>query len=153
MSDTQPTASTASKPNPAARYLFMLLLGLVIGVIGTVMALRAIDGGKTWQDHYPHATMHLLQAHAAQLGAKVKGNRCSATDSLPHLHALRTLANDLEPAFPGLADDARFADHAAAMRATLDGALASPPLSCEGLGETASKVGESCKACHQDFRT
>lgn len=153
MSDTQPTPPASGKPSPAARYLFMLLLGLVIGVVGTVMALRAIDGSKTWQDHYPYATMHLFQAHAAQLGAKVKGNRCSATDSLPHLQALRTLANDLEPAFPGLADDARFAEHSAAMRATLDRALASPPLSCEGLGETASSIGESCKACHRDFRT
>lgn len=153
MSDPQSTAPTTGKPNAAARYLFMLLIGLVIGVVGTVMVLNAIDKGKSWRDRYPYATMHLLQAHSAQLAGKVKGNRCTVSDSLPHLQALRTLANDLEPAFPGLADDARFEEHSATMRSALDRALANPPTSCETLGEAASKVGESCRACHQDFRT
>ena len=62
------------------------------------------------------------------------------------------MANDIEPAFPGLSDDKRFIEHASKMRASLDAALASPPLNCAGVGTTAGKVGEACKACHQDFR-
>lgn len=151
---TEPKShAPAARPNAAARYLFMLLIGLVVGVVGTVMTLNAIESGKSWRDRYPLATMHLLQAHSAQLAAKVKGNRCTVSDSLPHLQALRTLANDLEPAFPGLADDARFSEHSASMRASLDGALANPPGDCESLGEVTSKVGESCRSCHQGFRT
>lgn len=152
MSDTKSQA-TAAKPSAAARYLFMLLIGLVIGVVGTVMTLNAIESGKSWRDHYPLATMHLLQAHSAQLAAKAKGNRCTVSDSLPHLQALRTLANDLEPAFPGLADDARFSEHSATMRASLDRALANPPGNCESLDQVREQVGESCRSCHQGFRT
>ena len=79
-------------------------------------------------------------------------NRCAATDVLPNLKALRVMADDLEPAFPDLADDQRFAEHASKMRARLDAALASPPLNCAGVGTTAQGIGETCKACHQDFR-
>jgi hypothetical protein len=114
-------------PSAAGRYLFLFLLGLAVGVVAVVMVLRAVDARKTWQDHYPHATMQLMQAHMAQLGASAEANRCAATDTLPHLQALRVLANDIEPAFPGLRDDARFSVHGSKLRATLDGVLSAPP--------------------------
>jgi len=79
-------------------------------------------------------------------------NRCNATDVLPHLQALRVSANDLEAAFPDLRDDARFKTAASAMRAAADKAVANPPLTCEGVGAAMKSLGESCKACHQDFR-
>lgn len=140
------------KPSAAGRYFFMFLLGLALGVVAVVMLLRALEGRKTWQDRYPHAAMHLLSAHMAQLRGKIEANRCNPTDVLPHLQSIRSLGNDFEPAFPGLADDRRFVEHAAQFRAVLDAALASPPLNCTGAGEAASRIGEACKACHQDFR-
>lgn len=145
-------SSQPARPPSASRYLFLFLLGLAIGIIGIVMVLRAIEGRKTWEDHFPDAVMHVMQAHAAQLGAATKANRCGATDVLPHLQTLRYLANDLEPALPGLSDDARFTEHASHFRATLDSALATPPLNCAGVEATLKQVGEACKACHQDFR-
>ena len=84
--------------------------------------------------------------------ADIDQNRCSATDTLPHLQALRTMANDIQPAFPDLRDDARFSKHASDLRATLDAALGSPPLNCAGVGTTLARIGENCKACHQEFR-
>ncbi|QOW23081.1 cytochrome c [Novilysobacter avium] len=135
-----------------AKYIILILVGLAIGVLATVMLLRALEGRKTWQDHFPGAAMHMMEAHAAQLGGKIKANRCSASDSQPHIKALRTVSDDLEPAFPGLADDARFAGHAGDLRATLDAALATPAEGCESLIATAGKIGDNCKACHQDFR-
>jgi cytochrome c556 len=153
MSNPQPdTSHDGKRPANGAKYLILLLVGLVIGVIATVMVLRAVEGRKDWQDHFPEAAMRVMAAHSAQLQISMKGNRCSATDTLPLLQALRTIANDLEPALPGLSDDKRFAEHASRFRATLDAALASPPLNCEGLAETTRKIGEDCKACHQDFR-
>ena len=137
------------KPSNAGRYLFLLLLGLVLGAIGTVMALRAIDARK---DHFPEALMHVQQWHMGQLKADMEQNRCNATDVLPHLQALRMTANDLDAAFPDLRDDARFGDAASKMRATLDSALASPPLNCAGVQALMKDVGGACKACHQDFR-
>ena len=141
--------ATPARKSHASRYLFLFLLGLVVGAIGTVMALRAIDARK---DHFHEAVMHVQAWHAGQLKAGLDANRCSATDALPHLLALRTLANDLEPAFPDLADDERFAGHASKLRATLDGAIAAPPQGCAAVGQALGDVGAACKACHQDFR-
>jgi cytochrome c556 len=148
---TPPGGTAKARPSAAGRYLFLFLLGLVLGAVGVVMGLRAIDARKTWQDHYPHAAMRLMQAHASQLAASADANRCSPTDLLPHLQSLRSLGNDLEPAFGELGTDKRFIAHAGQFRATLDSALASPPLNCNSLKDVQAKVGETCKACHQDF--
>lgn len=140
---------TPKKSSAASRYFFLFLIGLVIGAIATVMAMRAI---KARQDPFPDSLMHVNDWHMGQLKATVDANRCAATDVLPHLEALRALGNDLEPAFPDLADDQRFKDHASKYRAAVDAARASPPLNCAGAGTTLKTLGESCKACHQDFR-
>ena len=136
-------------PSNASRYLFLLILGLVLGAVATVMALRALEQRK---DHFPDALMHVQQWHMGQLKGDMEQNRCNATDVLPHLQALRVSANDLEAAFPDLRDDARFKTAASAMRAAADKAVANPPLTCEGVGAAMKSLGESCKACHQDFR-
>jgi hypothetical protein len=133
----------------AQRYLFLFLIGLAMGIIGTVMAMRALDARK---DHFPGSVMQVQQWHMAQLKADVDQNRCAATDTLPHLQALRTMANDIQPAFADLRDDTRFSKHASDFRATLDSALSSPPLNCAGVGTALAKIGEDCKSCHQDFR-
>jgi crotonobetainyl-CoA:carnitine CoA-transferase CaiB-like acyl-CoA transferase len=135
--------------NRAARYLFMALLGLVTGVVATVMVTRALHERK---DHYPESVMYVMQAHMAALKRNVSENRCAATDTLPHLNTLRHLANDFEPAFGGLREDAAFTRHASDMRATMDAALASPPLNCAGVQAAMGRIGEGCKACHDDYR-
>jgi hypothetical protein len=152
---TTPEAATpkpAGTPSAATRYAFMFLVGLVVGAIAVVMLLRTLEARKTWQDHYPEAAMHMFQAHMAQLKASVEANRCGATDIIPHLRTLRTVANDIEPAFGDLREDARFTRHASQLRATLDDTLASPPLNCAGVDAAAGRIGEACKACHQEFR-
>lgn len=150
MSDPNPSsanAATTSRNGP--KYLFLLLLGLVIGIVATVMALRAIDARR---DHFPKSVMQVQQWHLGKLKASVEQNRCGATDTLPHLQALRTMANDIEPAFPDLRDDERFSRAASQLRSDLDAALSSPPLNCDGVTSAMKTLGDSCKACHQDFR-
>jgi len=137
------------KPSAASRYLFLFLLGLVVGAICTVMALRALQAR---QDPFPHSVMHVMGKHAGQLADKVKQNRCAATDTIPHVRTLRAMANDLELAFPDLADDARFKSHTSQFRADLDAALSSPPTECAAASALVEKVGGDCKACHQDFK-
>lgn len=136
-------------PSAASRYLVLFVIGLVVGLVAAVMLMRAIDARR---DKYPSSVMHVLQAQLGGLRANVEGNRCAATDTLPRLQALRVLSNDFEPAFKGLADDTRFRGHASHMRATLDKALASPPLNCAGVEAVVASIADSCKACHQDFR-
>src|SRR3546814_10810039 len=116
---TPPEANPAkpAKPSAASRYLIVFLVGLVIGAVALVMILRTVEARKTWQDHYPHAAMHLFDAHMAQLKASTEANRCGATDTLPHLQALRVVANDLEPAFGDLGDDPHLPTHPRAHRA------------------------------------
>lgn len=161
MSTPKPQATPANPDSPrpprkppsaASRYLFVFLLGLVIGIVALVMVLRALDGRKGWQDHYPVATMQLMSAHSAQLREKLAANRCGATDVLPHLQALRVLGNDIDPAFGEMAENTRFAAHTGGFRATVDKALESPPMSCTSLKGTLDAIGADCKACHTDFR-
>jgi hypothetical protein len=74
--DRMPTEGKPVNPpsgNAAMRYLFLFVLGLVVGVIGTVMAVRALDARK---DHFPESVMHLFAAHMDMLDANVSGNRC-----------------------------------------------------------------------------
>lgn len=150
MSDPNPASATpAAQSRNGGKYLFLLLLGLVIGIVATVMALRAIDARR---DHFPKSVMQVQQWHLGQLKASVEQNRCGATDTLPHLQALRTMANDIEPAFPDLRDDERFSRSASQLRSDLDASLSSPPLNCDGVTSTMKTLGDACKACHQDFR-
>ncbi len=136
------------KSSAFGRYFFVFLLGLALGGVATVMLINAWNER---QDHFDDGLMHVQAWHFKQLGGKVQENRCAATDIIPHLKALRTMADDLEPAFPGLSDDERFIKQASAMRASLDTALSSPPINCEGVRAVAGKIEESCKGCHQDF--
>jgi cytochrome c556 len=135
--------------NAASRYFFLFLLGLAVGIVATVMALRALDARK---DHYPESVMHVMAAHIDALSTAVKQNRCTATDTLPHLQALRTMANDIEPAFGDLREDARFGQHASDLRASLDEVLANPPIACPAVEAALEKIGGNCKACHKEFR-
>lgn len=154
-SSRAPAPPGAPRPAPgsmASRYFFMLLIGLFAGAMGVVMVLRAIEARKTWEDRFPHAAMQVMTAHAARLKGTVAANRCGAADILPHVQALRVLANDLEPAFPGLEDDARFSGHAVRMRVTLDQVLESPPTACPDAEAALVEINRACRACHQDFR-
>ena len=145
MSDPAPVR----KPSTASRYLFVLIAGLLIGVIATVMGMRALQAR---QDHFPDSLMTVMAKQAQLLGESQKQNRCSVADTTPRLQTLRALANDLETAFPGLRDDERFQQHASRFRATLNDALAKPPTDCAALAAAVQKIGSDCKSCHQDFK-
>ncbi|MBS0230308.1 MAG: cytochrome c [Proteobacteria bacterium] len=141
--------TTAARPSSAKRYLFVMLLGLVIGGVAAVMGMRAL---QERQDPFPDALMHVQGWHMGQLDDAVKANKCSPTDALPHLQALRMTAGDIENAFPDLRDDQRFSSAAAALRAATDKAIAAPPLSCAALTATIKSVGETCSGCHRDYK-
>ncbi|WDS36694.1 hypothetical protein [Pseudoxanthomonas sp.] len=132
----------------ASRFLFLFLLGLLVGVIATVMAMRALQARK---DPFPHSVMHVMDKQTEVLKQNIAQNRCTSSDALPRLQTLRAVGNDLETAFPDLAEDQRFVTHASQLRATLDGALSAPPAGCPDTQATLAKIGEACKACHDDF--
>jgi len=137
------------RPSAAKRYLVVLIVGLLAGAICGVMALRALQAR---QDPFPEALMQVMARQSSELRAAAQANRCTTSDVLPRLQALRAMANDVETAFPGLAEDTRFAAAASGLRASLDQALAAPPSDCAQLGEVNKQVGENCKTCHADFK-
>ncbi len=146
MSDPTPPVRSQSK---ASRYLIVLILGLLIGVVATVMAMRAIQERK---DHFPDSLMTVLAKQSQLLRESQQQNRCAPNEVTPRMQTMRALSNDLDLAFPELKDDARFQRHASQFRATLNDALSSPPADCAALAVSLQKLGDDCKACHQDFR-
>lgn len=146
MSDPIPPVRSQSK---ASRYLIVLVLGLLIGVVATVMAMRAIQARK---DHFPDSLMNVLAKQSQLLRQSQQQNRCTPNEVMPRMQTMRALSNDLDLAFPELKDDARFQRHASQLRATLNDALATPPADCAALAVSLQKLAEDCKACHQDFR-
>jgi len=132
----------------ASRFLFLFLLGLLVGAVATVMAMRALQAR---QDPFPDSVMHVMSKQTEVLKQNLAANRCTTSDAVPRLQTLRAVSNDLETAFPDLAEDQRFVTHAGQLRATLDGALSAPPAGCPDTKATLAKVGEACKACHDDF--
>ncbi len=144
-----PTPDSPKSGSASMRYLFVCVLGLVIGIVATVMLMRA---WQARQDPLPKAIMEVQKFHMGALKHNLEQNRCAATDTIPHLQTLRRTADDLESAFPELAKDDRFVRHASDFRKVLDASLASPPMNCEGVKQTLSLIGDQCKACHDDFR-
>ena len=143
-------SANTPKTSHASRYFFMFLIGLVMGAVLAVMGLRALQAR---QDPFPDSVMHVMQKHSGLLAKTIEENRCAATDTAPHLRTLRAMTNDLEIAFPGLADDERFRTHASQFRAKLDAGLSKPPTECASAEKISASIKESCKACHQDFRS
>ena len=143
-------SASTPKTSHAPRYFFMFLIGLVMGAVLAVMGLRALQAR---QDPFPDSVMHVMQKHSGLLAKTIEENRCAATDTAPHLRTLRAMTNDLEIAFPGLADDERFRTHASQFRAKLDAGLSTPPTECASAEKISASIKESCKACHQDFRS
>ncbi|HYG06065.1 MAG TPA: hypothetical protein VD865_06590 [Stenotrophomonas sp.] len=142
-------SSQPRRPSAAYRYLFMALIGLLVGIVATVMLLRALEARR---DPFPHALMHVMAHQTKLLLQAQKQNRCTTADALPRLQSLRYLSNDLEAAFPSLRDDRRYAEHARNLRSALDQSLAEAPANCGALATVNTRIGEACKACHQDFR-
>ena len=143
------TASPSPGQTTAYRYLFVLALGLLIGLVATVMVGRALQARR---DPFPDSLMQVMQRQSHLLQQAQQQNRCSLADSVPRLQALRLLSNDLDLAFPHLQHDRRFQAHASAYRGRLNDALAAPPADCTALATLVQAVQDDCRACHQDFR-
>jgi hypothetical protein len=130
------------------RNVFLIVLGLVIGILGTVMAMASLKHGPS----FPESLMKVQAHHLGALDGNVKNNHCAAADNLPHLRMLRSLANDIEPAFLPIEKEQDFRQKAGDLRASLDAQIAGPPSTCPAVREAQEKIAKACKACHDEFR-
>lgn len=129
-----------------ARSALLMLLGLVIGVLGTVFTMKALAE----RDPLPKAVMDVMGHHMGALGQALKTKQCDAAQINEHLSRLQSAASDIGDAFPGAEQD--FLDHAGRLRQALQGAVQTHPTDCPALAQVLKPVGDSCESCHQQYR-
>ena len=130
------------------RHALLIVLGLVIGIIGTVMAMNALNSGPSW----PKNLMAMQGFHMRSLNTNIKQNHCAVTDNLPHLQTLRALSNDIEPIFLPVENEQDFRKKASDLRASIDAVIAVPPADCAAVSAATTRIGRECKGCHDEFR-
>jgi len=128
------------------RVALLILLGLVIGVIGTVNVVSALNA----RNPMPKAVMHTMDYHMAQLKHALKGRQCAATTIQHHLERLQSTATDIVPVF-GIAEK-DFTDDASQLQTRVQQALQAAPADCTALAAAIKPINETCKSCHQQYR-
>ena len=128
------------------RAAVLLVLGLVIGIIGTVFAMNALRA----RNPFPHSVMAVMAYHAGALNASVKAGTCDAGASQQHLTRLLEASSDIKEAFPGV--DQPFLDEIAKLRDTTQAAMQTAPATCAALAGAIKPIGETCQSCHLHYR-
>jgi len=128
------------------RVALMILLGLVIGILGTVNVMNVLSE----RNPMPKAVMHTMGYHMGELTRAIKANQCDAVKIQHHLARLDSTASDITPVF-GM-DDKDFADHARQLQNHLQQAVQAAPATCAALATVIKPVNDSCKSCHQKYR-
>ncbi|WP_199099996.1 cytochrome c [Dyella sp. ASV21] len=129
------------------RAALLIVLGLVIGVIGTVVGLNA----QRQQQPMSHAVMAVMAHHAGALSQSMKNRQCDAAQTQQHLTRLLQTSADIKDAFPGGVDQP-FLDEIAKLQATTEAALKAAPADCAALASAFKPIGETCQSCHQQYR-
>ena len=130
------------------RSLVLLLVGLAVGALCTVILVNTLRRGTA----YPNAVMAVMGQQMKALDKSVKQSRCASADLTPRLQTLRFVANDIEPAFADMQDEAQFGRYASDLRAAADAALMTPPASCTAAIAAISNLDKACDSCHRDYK-
>jgi hypothetical protein len=130
------------------RSLVLFVVGLLVGALCTVIAINALNRGTA----YDHAVMAMMGQQMKALDRSIKQSRCTSADLTPRLQTLRFVANDIEPAFTDMQDEAQFGRYASDLRAAADSALMTPPASCTAATAALSNLDKACDSCHRDYK-
>lgn len=128
------------------RAALLIVLGLVIGILGTVFTMRALSE----RNPFPEALMVTMGFHRHQLGQAVKGQRCEAATNLDQLQHMQMIAADIPAAFPDAPQP--FKDLAGKLHTSLQTAVQSAPADCPALAAVLKPVDQVCQECHQQYR-
>ena len=128
------------------RAALLILLGLAIGVLGTVNVMNALAA----RNPMPKAVMHTMGYHLGELKQELKTQQCDAAQIQHHLLRMQSTATDILPTF-GITDKA-FVDDANQLQTRLQQATVSAPATCAALAAALKPVGETCQNCHRQFR-
>lgn len=128
------------------RVALLILLGLVIGIIGTANVMNTLAA----RNPMPRAVMQTLDYHMSAMGHALKARQCAAADMRQHLDRLQSTATDIAPVF-GVVDQG-FTDAAKQLQTRISQALQSPPADCAALAAVMKPIGAACKSCHDKYR-
>lgn len=128
------------------RAALLILLGLVIGVIGTSQVMNALAE----RNPMPKAVMHTMGYHMGELRQAMKSQQCDAAKIQQHLLRMQSTATDILPTF-GIADP-EFATDANRLESSLQQAIAAAPATCAALTTALKPVGAACHDCHEKYR-
>jgi hypothetical protein len=128
--------------------LVLFVVGLLVGVVFTVILVNTLNRGTS----YPKAVMSVMGQQMKAMDRSIKQSRCASTDLTPRLQTLRFVANDIEPAFADMHDEAQFGRYASDLRAAADSALMTPPASCSAATATLKNLSKACDSCHRDYK-
>lgn len=128
------------------RAALLILLGLAIGVIGSVNVMNALAE----RNPMPKAVMHTMKYHMVALEQAVQANQCVAAKVQPHLLRLESTATDILPVFGSGVKG--FTDYANKLQRNLQQAVAAAPASCAALAAAIKPVNDTCDACHREYR-
>jgi cytochrome c556 len=128
------------------RAALLIVLGLVIGVIGTVFSMNALRE----RNPLPHSVMVVMSHHFGELTGAVKARQCDAAKTHMQLSSLLAISQDIGPAFPGV--DKPFLDAADKLHAAVQDASVAAPTDCPALAAALKPIGQACQSCHQQYR-
>ena len=128
------------------RVALMILLGLVIGVLGTTQVMSVLAA----RNPMPKAVMETMGYHMGALSQALKAKQCDPAQSLHHLQRMQSTATDIVPVFS--IDEKSFTDKAGELQNHLQQSVQAAPATCAALAAAVKPIGDTCKSCHQQYR-
>ena len=128
------------------RVALLILLGLAIGVVGTINVMNTLRA----RNPMPDAVMTTMDYHMGQLRSAIKAKQCNAPAIAHHLQRVHSTASDIVPVFH--IDEKPFSDAAAQLQDRTQQALQAAPGTCETLAAAIKPIGQACKSCHEKYR-
>ncbi len=128
------------------RIALLILLGLAIGVMGTVNVMNVLSA----RNPMPKAVMTTMDYHMGQLSHALKADHCDAASTQHHLERLQSTATDIVPVFD--IPEQPFTDAAGQLKTRVQQALQAAPVDCATLATAIKPIDEACKSCHQKYR-
>ncbi|RUL67207.1 cytochrome C [Dyella dinghuensis] len=128
------------------RAALLIVLGLAIGIIGTVFVMNALED----RNPLPHAMMVTMSFHRHQLQQEIKGQHCDASATVEQLQSMQMLSKDIPAAFPDAPQP--FLDLAHQLHSAVQTAAQSAPADCPALVAALKPVDKVCGDCHKQYR-
>ena len=130
------------------RSLILLLLGLAFGAVCTAVAMNAL----AQRSAYARGVMQVMQHHYAELRNSQRAGQCDAATTTRAHQALQLLGEEMERAVYGDGKpEPPFREYNERLRSAVAD-LGDGTKSCAALAPIINRVGDSCDACHRQYR-